>query len=180
MAKLATIRFTSLRRGVILALTALVTTGSTIAVAGGLWPAERDDDAAAASFAVRTVRLLAANRYDVVWGTLHPSHQLATGSRTRYVECERQTLIPGSVRSLRVIAVLDETDALAGIGQVRTKAVRLRIVIAGTVVPEGISVIHTVHVLLVDGAWRWELPDARYAAYRSGSCTTAVARDATS
>jgi hypothetical protein len=128
-------------------------------------------DKAASAFAIRTVRLLAGNRYAAVWQSLHPSHQRAVGGSARYVRCERETLIPGHVESVESLGVRDRTKRLAGIGRARTKAVTMRITFApGDGSTKGVTVTHTVHVLLADGEWRWVLPNARYSSYRVSQC----------
>jgi hypothetical protein len=113
---------------------------------------------------------LAENRYAEAWTSLHPAHQRIVGSRAAYVRCERATLIPGTPIALTVLATRPETLTLAGIGRAKTLAVTLRILIAGPAAPEGVPTRHTVHVLLIDGRWRWVLPETRYALYRDRGC----------
>ena len=50
------------------------------------------------------------------------------------------------------------------------KAVKVRIVIAGLGMPEGVSVLDTVHLLRVDGRWRWILPPERFERYAQDRC----------
>jgi hypothetical protein len=128
----------------------------------------RDQDAAASTFAVRTVRLLVANRYADAWRSLHPSHPRAVGSRARYVQCELSAPFVGRTTTIEALSVWDETAAIAGVGRSPTKAVTIRIVLRG--IGEVQTVTHTVHVLSVRGSWRWVLPPARFASYRRGSC----------
>ena len=127
-------------------------------------------DAAASAFAVRTVRLLVANRYSVAWASLHPSHQQAVGGRGKYVQCELSEPIVGSAMAIEGLEVRDEVALIAGIGRVRTKAVNVRITFAGAHGADGARVTLGVHVLLLDGSWRWVLPSSRYANYRRGGC----------
>ena len=145
---------------------AVVAAASAAAASGGLStrPLQQTSKTTAETFAVRTVRLLAKNRYAEAWTSLHPAHQRVVGSRAAYVRCERATLIPGTSIALTVLATRSKTLTISGIGSVRTQAVTLRILIAG--LPTRL----TVHVLLVDGRWRWVLPETRYALYRDRGC----------
>jgi hypothetical protein len=128
----------------------------------------RDHDAEAATFAVRTVRLLVANRYADAWRSLHPSHRRAVGSRARYRQCELSAPFVGRTTTIEALSVWDETASIAGIGRAPTKAVTIRIGLTG--IGEVKTITHTVHVLSVRGTWRWVLPPARFASYRRGSC----------
>lgn len=129
-----------------------------------------DPDTAASAFAVRTVRQLVENRYAAAWRTLHPSHQRAVGGRARYVACELSAPITETVVSIEGIGVRDRTASFAGIGRARAKAVTVRVAFADAQVPEGVPVTLMVHVLRVKGAWRWVLPNSRYAGYLRGDC----------
>jgi hypothetical protein len=126
----------------------------------------RSGDAEASAFAVRTVRLLVANRYAAAWQSLHPSHQRATGGRERYVRCELETAFAFSATRVEGLSVSDETVSIAGIGRIRTKAVTILVAFGADLAP----VRPTVHVVLVHGMWRWVLPRARYVNYRRGVC----------
>ena len=161
----------ALARWTALALLALAT-GACTAVALGARP--NGDDAAtereAARFAAHAVRLLAENRYAAAWDLLLPAHQRVV-ARSDYAACERTSLIPGHVRSVSVGWVADESVAVAGLpGKTRTKAVAFRLVIADALVPDGVVVEDVVHVVRVDGGWRWILPPGRYNSYRAGGC----------
>lgn len=124
----------------------------------------------ASAFAVRTVGLLVENRYAAAWRTLHPLHQRAVGGRARYVECESSAPITETAISIEGIGVRDKLASIAGIGRVRAKAVTLEVAFSDPAVPEGVPVTLTVHVLRVNGAWRWVLPNASYAGYARGAC----------
>lgn len=155
-------------RGRTIALAALC-----LAVGLGAIPAKSraaDPDTAASAFAVRTVGLLVENRYAVAWRTLHPSHQRAIGGRAKYVRCELSAPITETAVSIDGVAVRDRMAAIAGIGRVRAKAVTVKVAFADALVPEGVPVTLTVHVLRVTGAWRWVLPNESYAGYLRGGC----------
>jgi hypothetical protein len=153
-------------RAHVLALTALY--AALVFVASPSPATARDRDAAASTFAVRTVRLLVANRYADAWRTLHPSHQRAVGSRARYIQCELSAPFVGRTTTIEVLSVWDERAAIAGVGRAPTKAVTIRIALTG--IGDEETLTHTVHVLSVRGTWRWVLPPARFASYRRGSC----------
>lgn len=127
-------------------------------------------DTAASAFAVRTVRLLVENRYATAWQTLHPSHQRVVGARSKYVRCELSAPITETAISVEGVGVRDKKASIAGIGRVRAKAVTIRVAFADALVPEGVPVTLTVHVVLVGGGWRWVLPKASYAGYVRGGC----------
>jgi hypothetical protein len=151
-------------------LVALVSGLCAAAAFGGRQGADDTSNTEAARFAARTMRLLAENRYSVAWRSLHPEHQ-QVATRAEYVACERTSLVPGHVTSLRVGRVTDERIAVAGMRrETASKAVAVRIVIADGLVPEGVIVEDVVHVIAVDGGWAWILPLARYEAYRTGAC----------
>jgi hypothetical protein len=144
---------------------------SAIALAGpGLSARAGQRDTAAAAFAVRTVRLLVANHYAAAWRSLHPSHQRAIGGRATYVRCELTAPVAAHVAAVEALGVRDEIASIAGVGRVRTKAVAIQVTFTGGHEPEGATVMLSVHVLLVDGTWRWVLPNSRYASYRDGGC----------
>jgi hypothetical protein len=129
-----------------------------------------DSDTAASAFAVRTVGLLVENRYAAAWRTLHPLHQRAIGGRAKYVRCELGAPITETAVSIEGVGVRDKRAAIAGIGRIRAKAVTVRVAFADALVPEGVPVTITVHVLRVRGDWRWVLPNASYAGYLRGGC----------
>ncbi len=165
-------RATDASRRISLAAVAAVSAVCALVVLAGHPTQSRagEPNAAASAFAVRTVGLLVENRYAVAWRTLHPSHQRAIGGRARYVQCELSEPITETAVSIEGIGVRDKTMSIAGIGRVRAKAVTVRVAFADSLVPEGVPVTLTVHVLQVKGAWRWVLPNARYAGYAHGSC----------
>lgn len=110
------------------------------------------------------------NRYATVWQTLHPSHQRAIGARSKYVRCELSAPITETAISIEGVGVRDTKASIAGIGRVRAKAVTIRVAFADALVPEGVPVTLTVHVVPVKGGWRWVLPNARYSGYLRGGC----------
>ena len=103
-------------------------------------------------------------------GLLDPAER-AVVSRGAYVRCERRSAIPGHVISAAVVDVKDEEIEVAGAdGRTASRAVEVRTAIADPVVPEGVVVEQTVHVVAADGRWAWILPASRFATYAAGRC----------
>jgi hypothetical protein len=154
-----------------MALVALISgLGAAAALGAELGGKDRVANGEAVRFAARTIRMLAENRYGVAWRSLLPEHQ-RVAARAEYIACERTSLIPGRVTSLRVSRVVDEMIAVPGLrGVIASKAVSVRLEIADVLVPEGVVIDALVHVVPVDDGWAWILPSARYAAYRAGAC----------
>jgi len=149
---------------------AAVAAAAVVAVAFSLEGGRAEPPGDPAAFAVRIVRLVSANRYGPAWDVLHPGQQSSV-RRAEYVRCERRSAIPGHVVSVEVVAVRDEEIAVAAVdGRTRSRAVEVRTLIADRVVPEGVAVEQTVHVVPVGGRWAWILPAARLQAYAVGRC----------
>ena len=120
-------------------------------------------------FISELVRHVAAGRYAQAWTTMYPPHQ-AIVTRQEYVRCERTTPFPGRIESLRVLDVFDERIDVAGqTEKVDSTAIIVRLTIRGGDDARD-RFDSTFHAVAVDGKWTWFLPEARYAAYESGSC----------
>lgn len=123
------------------------------------------------AFMTRVVRLVAQNRYDRAWASLHPLHQRAA-RRSEYVRCELLTPIPGRVKSIDVLRVTDKRVRLAGGGTVAGKAITIRLTLsAGPSL--GSEIVHTVHAVAVGGRWAWILSPERFGEYRANRCAGA-------
>jgi hypothetical protein len=122
------------------------------------------------AFARKVVTEIAANDYAAAWRTLHPLHQQAA-PLGEYVRCESASPIPGHLQSLRVLRVADQAVRVPGVAAaVPGKAVSVRITIADRALDLAVVVDDTVHLVMVDGAWRWILPQRRYERYRDNTC----------
>jgi hypothetical protein len=122
------------------------------------------------AFARTVVTEIAANDYAAAWRTLHPLHQ-QVAPLSEYVRCETASPIPGHLQSLRVLRVADQDVRVPGASAaVPGKAVSVRITIADRALDLAVVVEDTVHVVMVDGSWRWILPERRYARYRDNAC----------
>jgi hypothetical protein len=122
------------------------------------------------AFARKVVTEIAANDYAVAWRTLHPLHQ-HEAPLEEYVRCESASPIPGHLQSLRVLRVVDQAVRVPGAAAaVPGKAVSVRITIADRALDLAVVVDDTIHLVSVDGAWRWILPQRRYERYRDDAC----------
>jgi hypothetical protein len=122
------------------------------------------------AFARTVVTEIAANDYASAWRTLHPLHQQAA-PLAEYVRCEAASPIPGHLQSLRVLRVTDQAVHVPGsAAAVPGKAVAVRITIADRALDLAVVVEDTVHLVTVDGGWRWILPQRRYERYRDDAC----------
>jgi hypothetical protein len=121
------------------------------------------------AFVEHVVRLVAANRYREAWEGLNPVDQRVV-PLTAYVSCETLTPIPGRLVSLRVLSVTRSAVDLTPTARVSGVAVRLRLVIAGHALPQGVVIEHVFHAVASNGSWTWVLPPARFEQYRRGEC----------
>ena len=98
------------------------------------------------------------------WSTLHPAHQ-ALVARGAYIECPTGGI---TITSTEVIEVFEENIPLAGLGDVDTTAVTVEI--AGEFLGNEVSDRITMHLIDVDGTWRWILTDEALDAFKAGDC----------
>jgi hypothetical protein len=120
------------------------------------------------AFVKRVVDAVVADDYRRAWRTLHPAHQRVAPLED-YVRCEWREPIPGRLQSIAVLGVRDRPLAVSGLaGTVPSIAVSLRLTIEDLATGERTAVTSTFHAVAVAGQWRWVLPNARYALYRTG------------
>jgi hypothetical protein len=159
--------------GCVVALAAALLMAATIAPAeAGAGERARTGGVDAASFARRVVGLIARNRYERAWQSLHPIHQAAAGL-AEYVHCENMTPIPGRLVSVTVGRAVSEATVLTPGHLVASKAVRVRVQLLDLATGEPIVVATKVHVVRYKGRWRWLLPQARFAEYLADRCAGA-------
>jgi hypothetical protein len=115
------------------------------------------------------VAKIAANDYDRVWETLHPSQQ-RVATKELYVQCEQLSPIPGRLDSVELVNAKTERIAVAGEGKVESEAASFRVKITDPTLGAHVVVPMTVHAVAVDGRWRWILGPKRYDLYRTKSC----------
>jgi hypothetical protein len=161
-----------------LALVASLTAATTIGLAGlgeqpsaaAVKPAQPTASGDPVAFVKRVVDAVVADDYRRAWRTLHPAHQRVAPLED-YVRCEWREPIPGRLESVAVLGVRHRALAVSGLeGTVPSTAVRLRLTIEDLATGERTAVTSTFHAVAVAGQWRWVLPDARYALYRTGGC----------
>lgn len=115
----------------------------------------------ASSFAVQELNQAAKGQNGKRWDDLHPTLQQVV-SKDKYIQCQQDASVPISdVKATDEYA--EPTDA-PGVGPVDTTAVTLEYKVGDT--KDHI----TVHVLKVDGAWKWLLDQDSYDAFSAGKC----------
>jgi len=126
----------------------------------------------ASSFARSVVGLIARNRYEQAWRSLHPSHQAAAGLE-EYVSCEQRSPIPGRLVSLTAGRPVSEVTVLTPGRAVLSKAVRVRIALLDLATQETTVVSVKMHAVPAGTSWTWILPQARLADYADDRCGAA-------
>lgn len=125
----------------------------------------------AASFLGGVVRLLAANRYETAWMSLHPVDQQLV-PRELYARCESLDPVPGKLTMLRVARVsADRVTVVPNGPVVDAVAVRFEAEIVGVSFHDRVSAVITAHAVDVGGRWRWILPPERLRHYREPPCS---------
>jgi hypothetical protein len=109
--------------------------------------------------------------YARAWLTLDPDEQQLV-PKALYVRCERATpfTVPFAwVRLVRVRPALVHVPDV--VRPVNGAAVTIRVAFAVGYGPrDPLTIVHTFHVVVVDGTWRWLLSPGRYSAYRQHRC----------
>jgi len=126
----------------------------------------------ASSFARSVVGLIARNRYEQAWRSLHPSHQAAAGL-AEYVSCEQHSPIPGRLVSVTAGRPVSEVTVLTPGRAVLSKAVRVRITLLDLATQETTVVSVKMHAVPAGTGWTWILPQARLADYADDRCGAA-------
>ena len=95
------------------------------------------------------------------WDTLHPSHQ-AIVARDTFINCQTGNTVPWT--SVEVIREHDEIWEAPEVGQITSRAVESRL-IGDQDITQG-----TLHMLEVDGEWRWFLDEDAVRTFKQGQC----------
>ena len=114
----------------------------------------------AASFIREVTTQFSLGQSGRLWSTLHPADQ-AVVSRTRYTAC--QSNVGFDLKKLQVL------DTYADSVNVEGKAIPATAVSVRATSDDGVTTA-TMHAVSVNGAWRWILSPADYAAYQHGKC----------
>ena len=121
-----------------------------------------DDEGDGASQAAEGVfRTFLDGDFGGAWDSLHPAHQ-AIVARDTYINCQTGDTVPWT--GVEAFREHDEIWDAPEIGQLTTRAVELRL-IGDQDVTQG-----TLHMLQVDGEWRWFLDEDAVRAFKQGQC----------
>lgn len=121
-------------------------------------------------FVISEVQAKLDGRWARAWSTLYPGHQLIA-ARPVYVRCERatpffsRTMVFGVLRARRALV---RVPGLAH--RVPGAAVTLHVALGWYGPRDPIVITPTLHLVAVDGGWRWLLSDQMYRVYRQGVC----------
>ena len=114
----------------------------------------------AADFVRQVTTQFSRGQAGPLWDTLHPADQ-AVVSRARYMACESNEGF--NLLKLKVLQTYTDTIDVAGKPTAST-AVSIR------ASSDDGNTTATMHAVKVNGAWRWILSPAQYAAYAKGNC----------
>ncbi|RIK35377.1 MAG: hypothetical protein DCC58_20585 [Chloroflexi bacterium] len=121
-----------------------------------------DDESESASAAAEAIfRSYLDRDYGRAWDTLHPAHQALVG-RDFFINCNVGTSVPWT--SVEILREHDEIWDAPELGQQTTRTVELRL-IGNQDITQG-----TLHMLQVDGEWRWLLDENVARAFKQGAC----------
>ena len=149
---------------------AVAVVGVGRAAADGSTTARGAQRAGAAAFMKRLVVALGRQQYSRAWEDLHPRHQ-RVAPLSEYIVCERLSPIPGRIKSVEVLRVVDEPFRVAGMQQaVASKAVTFAVFLRVPREPHPVRVVHTGHVVRAGGRWTFVLPPERFELYRRDGC----------
>jgi hypothetical protein len=109
-------------------------------------------------------------RWDRAWSGLAALHQ-RVAPRQVYVRCERST--PFLAQTLR-LGVVSARRALVRVPGLTRRmpgaAVKLRVALSWYGPRDPIVITPTLHLVALDGKWRWLLSQQRYRLYQRGKC----------
>lgn len=136
---------------------------AVLSVALGLAACGNDnaDDDGASRAAEEIFRAFLEGDYGRTWDSLHPTHQMIV-ARDTFINCQVGRSIPWT--RVEVFREHDEIWEAPDVGQVTTRAVELRL-IGNQDISQG-----TLHMIQVDGQWRWFLDEDAVRAFKQGRC----------
>jgi hypothetical protein len=121
-------------------------------------------------FVVSEVQDKLDGRWGRVWSTLYPAHQ-RVAVRPVYIRCERSTPFFAPTLVFGVLRVRETLVPVPGLARrVSGVAVTLRVALRWYGPRDPIVLTPTLHLVAVDGGWRWLLSDEMYRMYRHGAC----------
>ncbi len=149
----------SVRKAVLL----LIAAATVLAGCGGEIDPARTPAGAAQ---VRFFEDLYNGRFVQAYNALHPAHQKIV-PRTLFVRCAQQTISVGTLDSIDILDVFDETVRIPLLGKRRMKSVRARIT---STTGETFTTDPPNHEVKVGESWRWVLNAAAVRDYQAGHC----------
>lgn len=144
------------RRGAVALAAALLATLATGCGGGG----GSASGQSAAGFIDQVTTQFSRGQSGRLWDTLHPADQ-AIVSRDRYMACQSNSGF--NLKKIKVLETYADTVDIAGKSTPST-AISVRVTS-----DDGVTNA-TMHAVQVNGAWRWILSPADYAAYKQGTC----------
>ena len=128
-----------------------------VAACGG----DDSEDNAASEAAEQVYRAFLDSDFGKAWDSLHPAHQ-AVVARDTFINCQVGNSIPWT--RVEIIRERDEIWEAPEVGQLTTRAVEARL-IGDQDITEG-----TLHMIEVDGVWRWFLDEDAVRTFKQGQC----------
>ena len=134
-----------------------------VSIALGLAACGSDDgdDNEASAAAEQVYRQFLDGDYGAAWTSLHPALQAVVAQGT-FINCQADQSIPWT--RVEVMREHDEIWDAPEVGQLTTRAVEARL-IGDQDITEG-----TLHLIEVDGNWRWFLDEETVRAFKQGQC----------
>jgi hypothetical protein len=109
-------------------------------------------------------------RWSRAWSSLYPLHQ-RVAVKPVYVRCERATPFLARTLTFGILHVRRARVRVPGLARsLAGAAVTLRVRIAWYGPRDPIVLTPTLHVVAVDGHWRWLLSSSSYRMYRQAAC----------
>jgi len=135
-----------------------------------LAPARAPTLTSAGVFLVGELRAKLDGRWSRAWSSLYPLHQ-RVAVKPVYVRCERATPFLARTIAFGVLRVRRSRVRVPGLTRsVPGAAVTLRVRLAWYGPRDPIVLTPTLHVVAVDGRWRWLLSSSSYRMYRQAAC----------
>lgn len=162
--------------GAILVLTAIVAAVAVAVTRTDAPSSPRSADAqtpslsSAGVFIVGELQEKLDGRWSRAWSSLYPLHQ-RVAVKPVYVRCERATPFLSRTLAFGILSVRRARVRVAGLARsLAGVAVKLRVRIAWYGPRDPIVLTPTLHVVAVDGHWRWLLSSESYSMYRHAGC----------
>jgi hypothetical protein len=124
----------------------------------------------AGPFMVHELREKIDGRWSRAWSTLYPLHQ-RVAVQAVYVRCERATPFLSRTLAFGILHVRRARVHVPGLARsLPGAAVTLRVKLAWFGPRDPIVLTPTLHLVSVDGRWRWLLSSESYLMYRHADC----------